>query len=180
MRLIRIKFLCGMILLMGSQGVFAEIDPYYLSSPSCVIDRGNPARTGEYVAEPLIKNHEVKWAVDVPGRASLICYNNSIIANGPTVIDINTGKISWQVYNQFFGSGNLLYKEKLYATSDQIDGTSVVEYDPATGKKVMQISNEHNKHGGFSPLAYNDILYFNVSNSIVAYDLKNKKLCGVL
>ena len=27
---------------------FAEEDPYYKNSPGCIIDRGNPERTGVY------------------------------------------------------------------------------------------------------------------------------------
>ena len=90
----------------------AGLDPYYLNNPSCVIDRGNPARTGEYLTTPLKDHPKLAWIGDIYGQgfSPLLCLNDLIFTSGPSAININNGETLWYIFGTDYYAVFLIYK----------------------------------------------------------------------
>jgi len=106
------------LLFIPSQ-ILANIDEWYANNPSCVIDRGNPGRTGEYIDEPLEKKPVSilditnNRAIMGSGR-QIFCAKSFIITKGPTVAYENQKNSLWNDVN-YFGDYFSIYKDFIYA-----------------------------------------------------------------
>jgi len=155
----------------------AEPDPWYANNPSCVIDRGNPGRTGEYLAEPLEKNPVNIWgdAFNSTGIAGnpMACTKDFIISFGPTVAYKNqTKKLWWGAFDSNFA----VYKDFIYVLSRgrTISVKDFVKYQILDGKKETIVKNATTDDSEGDPLIYNNVAYFG-GKSLTAVDLNTKK-----
>lgn len=154
-----------------SVSAYAKTDPWYETNPSCVIERGNPARTGEYKVIPLKKIHET-WNTPEYYQAPvpLICYQDKKFSG---------------VHGTYFVYGK---KKELYPLTGRTVLYDNVFYNTTTdsANRVHLIGNSiKDKTLVFDellpdfyhdPFIYNNIAYMGNSHGILAYDLINRKL----
>lgn len=172
-RIASLFFLWGIFLTSASAA-----DPWYENNPSCVIDRGNPARTGEYFTKSLKQPAGILWNDYIGGETPLVCHKNLIIGGGPSVMQMDNGKMLWHTSLQLWGAGSTVYKNLLYATVDfGKPSASLLGFEINTGKIVRQSNGQEGVHTStFSPLVYNDMVYYNSGFSVVAYNIIQNKM----
>lgn len=157
----------------------ASIDPFYKKNPSCVIARGNPARTGVFKTTGLHAFHGIKWQSINKSYSTPICTDEYIISYPLTVYHFDDGKILWQT-DEEQNSPPAYYKNIVYTNRINLSGAesnrdkniSLIGYDIKTGKKLLQFGDFTN----INMLIYNDIAYISSFNKIVAFDLKKKRV----
>jgi len=163
--------------LVNLSTAIAEVDPWYEQNPSCVIDRGNPARTGEYKTEPLEKFHKIIWKKEVKGRLTPLCFNNFIIIAGPAVWNFAKNQQVWGENNKYNLTGFTLYKNILYSTFLSSSNLhNLIGYDVKTGTIIFKESFGKNNAVSLSPLIYNDIIYLPLNETLLAYSLTDKTI----
>lgn len=177
-----ISLICGFCLYPVI--AWSEIDHWYETQPSCVTDRGNPARTGEYDAETIEKKPKVLWvSAGSAMRTSLTCYKNSVITGYVSAVNIKNGNIFWYTKDVWelapYAGGTTFYKGKIYASVNEglNDLTFFVVINPDNGELLFKPPAEKGDNTSlYSPLVYNNIIYLSLVHSIIAYDLQTKKI----
>lgn len=157
----------------------ADIDPWYEENPSCVIDRGNAARTGEYKVVPLKSFHGVKWSNHTDRSDILLCYKHHLIPNKNVFsrmefVDSSNGKIS-DKYLEAIYQNKAVYKDILYTMNKSM---LLTEYSFKSKRGFYQKFPKFSS--GYSTccslLFYNGVVYMGETNLIRAYQLNGMKL----
>jgi|GEM_PF-2333875 len=172
--------LSGFLSLILTAAGYAAIDPWYEQNPSCVIDRGNPARTGEYKTEPLTAKPVMAWN-DFNKLAGLFsdgkpiyCYKNYVIGYGPAVLDKDTGKVIWSHFDKqpTQVKAMTVYKDYIYTVEDlsSLNIQQLAKYKISTGQKDvlvnLKVGQQYNP-----PLLYKDTMYISLGKGIAAFNI---------
>ena len=162
--------------------VYASEDTYYKNNPGCVIDRGNPERTGVY-NERISDHPKILWQTGATSLHAPICADNLIVMNPLVAFNPANGKKVWDVGNI---GGKYHYPATYYNGVlywDKIDGRgygqeekslNLMKYNAKTGKLLYQKGFGVGNSNGL--LIYNDIAYLCLYDGVTAYDLKKNKI----
>lgn len=161
---------------------YANEDPYYKNNPGCVIDRGNPERTGVY-NEKISDHPKIMWETDAASLHTPICAGNLIITNPLMAFDSMTGKKVWDAsantgdhnHEPIYYNGTIFWDKMFSKEKERKKSVNLMEYDAKTGKLFYQKSFASNSAVGL--FIYNNIAYISLyGNGLTAYDLKTNKI----
>ena len=164
-----------------SERAYSSTDPYYENSPGCVIDRGNPARTGVYKEKLSDHPKKIIWQTNASAMFTQICADNLIITTPWAAFDAENGKKIWDLssdmesynYQPTYYKG-FIYSDKMMGKGYQKNAINFIKFDAQTGKILEQKKFGIGSSNGL--LIYNDIAYVSLYGGVAAYDLKSKKI----